>query len=457
VVALLTFGAWLLLGPEPRLPLALSAAIAVLIIACPCAMGLATPTAIMVASGRGAENGILPRDGAALETAARIDTVVLDKTGTITEGRPSVTAVHPAPGIGADEVLRLAAAVEAGSEHPLAEAIVRHAPSAAPDAADFEAISGRGATATVAGAVTTVGSEAFLRERGIDASPLARAAAAAAAEGQSTVFVGRGGQLVGMLTIADAPKRGAAEAIARLRDARLEVWMLTGDRRDTAVAIGARVGIGPDRILAEVMPEAKADAIGRLQADGATVAMVGDGINDAPALALADLGIAIGTGADVAVEASDVTLVGDDLRAVPTAVRLARATLRTIRQNLGWAFGYNVLLIPVAAGVLYPLFGIRLNPALAAGAMALSSVSVVTNSLRLRTARITSTTNERSPMAIQVNDPVCGMDVDLEAARAKGLVAEHDGTEYGFCGKGCLLEFRDDPERFFAPDYVPSM
>jgi Cu+-exporting ATPase len=297
-----------------------------------------------------------------------------------------------------------------------------------------------------------------MRESGIDPSPLAGVAATAAAEGQSTVFVGRGAQLIGLLTVADAPKRGAAEAIARLRDARLDVWMLTGDRRDTAVAIGARVGIGPDRILAEVMPDAKADAIARLKADGATVAMVGDGINDAPALALADLGIAIGTGADVAVEASGLTLVGSDLRSVPTALRLARATLRTIRQNLGWAFGYNIVLIPVAAGVLYPFFGIRLNPALAAGAMALSSVSVVTNSLRLRTARIAPTTNEeRSSMAIQVKDPVCGMDVDLEAARAKGLVAEHDGTEYGFCGKGCLLEFRDDPARFFAPGYVPSM
>jgi Cu+-exporting ATPase len=458
VVALLTFGAWLLLGPEPRLPLALGAAIAVLIIACPCAMGLATPTAIMVASGRGAENGILPRDGAALETAARVDTVVLDKTGTITEGRPSVTSVHPATGITPDDLLRLAAAVEAGSEHPLAEAIARHAPNPAAAATDFEAIAGRGVRGTLAGAVIIAGSERYLREQGIDPSPLGTAAAAAAAEGRSTVFVGRDAQLIGLLTIADAPKRGAAEAIARLRDARLDVWMLTGDRRDTAIAIGARVGIGPDRILAEVMPDAKADAIGRLQADGATVAMVGDGINDAPALALADLGIAIGTGADVAVEASDVTLVGDDLRSVPAAIRLARATLRTIRQNLGWAFGYNILLIPVAAGVLYPLFGIRLNPALAAGAMALSSVSVVANSLRLRTARITPTTNdERSAMAIQVKDPVCGMDVDLEAARAKGLVAEHDGTEYGFCGKGCLLEFRDDPGRFFRPDYVPSM
>ena len=458
VVALLTFGAWLLIGPEPRLPLALGGAIAVLIIACPCAMGLATPTAIMVASGRGAENGILPRDGAALEMAARVDTVVLDKTGTITEGRPSVTSVHPAAGIETDEVLRLAAAVEAGSEHPLAEAIVREVADAPSSAVDFVAVAGHGVQATVDDALIIAGSERFLRERGIDPGPLAPAAATAAAAGQSTVFIAREAQLVGLVTIADAPKRGAAEAIARLRDARLDVWMLTGDRRDTAVAIGARVGIGPDRILAEVMPDAKADAIRALQQRGAKVAMVGDGINDAPALALADLGIAIGTGADVAVEASDVTLVGQDLRSVPVAIGLARATLRTIRQNLGWAFGYNILLIPVAAGVLYPILGIRLNPAFAAGAMALSSVSVVANSLRLRTARIApTTTNERSQMAIQVKDPVCGMDVDLEAARSKGLVAEHEGTEYGFCGKGCLLEFRDDPARFFRPDYVPSM
>ena len=453
-IALLTFVAWMLVGPEPRLPFALSSAIAVLIIACPCAMGLATPTAIMVASGRGAEHGILARDGAALERAAGVDTIVLDKTGTITAGRPSVASVHPMPGISVEALLAVAAAAEAGSEHPLGEAILRHAAVDPERVTGFEAVPGLGVRAELAGEPLLAGSERLLLEAGLDPSPLHAAATSAAGEGQSMVFVARGRSLLGLVTIADAPNPGAAMAIEQLRAAGLDVWMLTGDRRATALAIAAAVGIGPERVMAEVLPDDKAQAIRALQATGARVAMVGDGINDAPALALADLGMAIGTGADVAVEASDLTLVGNDLRAVPAAVRLARATLRTIRQNLGWAFGYNLLLIPVAAGLLYPLFGIRLSPALAAGAMALSSVSVVANSLRLRMAPIQP---RSTTMTTTVKDPVCGMDVDLEAARGKGLVAEHDGTEYAFCGKGCLLDFRDDPERFFKPGYVPSM
>jgi Cu+-exporting ATPase len=387
VVAAATFAGWMLLGPEPRLTYALASAIAVLIIACPCAMGLATPTAIMVGTGKGAENGILIRDGAALERAQAITAVVLDKTGTITRGEPAVARIELRPGVSEAELLRLVAAAERGSEHPLAEAIVRHADGLGVEALEataFEAVAGRGVRATVDGSATLVGTEPFLVEAGVDVTPLRDAAAEMAADGASPVFVARDGGLLGLLAIADTVKPASAQAIARLQQAGLEVWMITGDRRATAEAIASQVGIGPDRILAEVMPADKAAKVEELQAAGAVVAMVGDGINDAPALAQADLGIAIGTGADVALEASDITLVGDDLGGVPTAVRLSRATMRTIRQNLGWAFGYNVVLIPVAAGLLFPVAGLLLSPALAAGAMALSSVSVVTNSLRLR-------------------------------------------------------------------------
>ncbi len=392
LVAAVAFALWMLLGPEPRLPSALTAAVAVLIIACPCAMGLATPTAIMVGTGKGAEAGILVRDGAALEQAQRITAVVLDKTGTITRGQPSVSALRPAAGTTDDELLRLAAAAERGSEHPLAEAIVRLATERgveAPVVTGFEAIPGGGVRATVEGRAVLIGSERLLVEGGVEVAALADVARQAAEAGETPVLVAADGLAIGLIAIADTLKPASAEAVRRLQAAGLAVWMITGDRAAVANAIGAQVGIGPERILAEVRPEEKAARVADLQAGGAVVAMVGDGINDAPALAQADLGVAIGTGADVAVEASAITLVGDDLRSVPAAIRLSRATMRIIRQNLGWAFGYNLILIPVAAGALFPLTGWLLSPALAAAAMALSSVSVVTNSLRLRGFRPT--------------------------------------------------------------------
>jgi len=386
-IAALTFVVWMLVGPEPRLPYALSTAIAVLIIACPCAMGLATPTAIMVGTGNGAEHGILVRDGAALEQAGAITAIVLDKTGTITRGEPAVTRIELAPGVSEAELLRITAAAERGSEHPLAEAIVRHADRLGVEsfeATSFEAVAGRGVRATVDGATILAGTDAFLAEAGIDTSSMSTATEQVAAGGASPVLVAREGRLIGLLGLSDTVKPTSADAVGRLRESGLDVWMITGDRRAAAETIAAQVGIGPERVMAEVLPGDKAAAVERLQRDGAVVGMVGDGINDAPALAQANLGVAVGTGADVALEASDITLVGDDLAGVPAAIRLSRATLRTIRQNLAWAFGYNVLLIPVAAGILYPVAGVLLSPALAAGAMALSSVSVVANSLRLR-------------------------------------------------------------------------
>ena len=386
-IAAATFAIWMAFGPEPRFTLALTAFIGVVIVACPCAMGLATPTAIMVGTGKGAEAGILVRGGEALEAAGGIDTVVMDKTGTLTLGKPAVTAVVAAPGFDLARVLDLAASLEQGSEHPLGEAIVRKARETElgfGKASGFEAIVGRGVGGELDGAQVLVGSARLLRERGVDVAALDGAAADQQANGATVVFVAVDGTAAGVIAIADPVKAESAEAVRSLRASGLDVWLLTGDSRVTAEAVAREVGIPAERVVAEVLPGDKDAVIERLQAEGHKVAMVGDGINDAPALARANLGVAIGTGADVAIEASDVTLVGGDPRLVGSAIALSRWTLRVIRQNLFWAFAYNVLLIPIAMGALFPAFGVTINPALAAGAMALSSVSVVTNSLRLR-------------------------------------------------------------------------
>jgi Cu+-exporting ATPase len=384
-LAVLTLAAWFAFGPSPIL--ALTAAISVLIIACPCALGLATPTAIMVGTGKAAENGVLVKGGDALEMARRIDTVVLDKTGTLTQGRPAVTELVPADGLTEGELLRLAAAAEVGSEHPLAEAIVARAEELGlvlPKAEAFGSTTGRGVEALVERREVLVGNRAMMDSAGTSPNGLGGHADGLAHEGATPMFVSVDGEVAGIIAVADTLRPESRDAVEQLEALGLEVWMLTGDNRATAEAIARQVGIRPDRVLAEVLPEEKAGKVGGLQDQGKTVAMVGDGINDAPALARSDLGIAIGTGTDVAMAASDVTLIGGDLRNIVAAISLSRKTVGKIKQGLFWAFAYNVALIPVAAGALFPFFGVLLSPVLAAAAMAMSSVSVVTNALRLR-------------------------------------------------------------------------
>jgi Cu+-exporting ATPase len=398
LLAVIAFGAWWLFGPEPRLTLALTAFIGVVIVACPCAMGLATPTAVMVGTGRGAEAGILFRGGDALEAAGKISVVAFDKTGTLTAGRPEVVTVDVAPGIDESALIDLAASLERGSEHPLGAAIVTRAKLdelGFRPVQEFEAIAGLGVVGRIDGHDVLVGNERLLRERGVDTAPLAADAERASGAGRTVAWVAIDGAAAGVLAIADPIKPEAAEALRRLDESGVESWLITGDAAATAHAVAAQVGIPADRVLAGVLPADKAGAIDRLRVGGRTVGMVGDGINDAPALATADVGIAIGTGADVAIEAAGITLVGGDPRGVAAAIDLSRATMSVVRENLVWAFGYNVLLIPVAMGVLVP-FGVVLGPALAAGAMALSSVAVVTNSLRLR-AFDTRSTSRRAP------------------------------------------------------------
>jgi Cu+-exporting ATPase len=387
-IALLAGAAWLVWGPSPSYLHALVAMVTVLIIACPCAMGLAVPTAVMVGTGRGAELGLLVRGGEALQRAEGIDVALLDKTGTITEGRPLVTETVLAPSAPKSVpdtwwLLRFAAAIERASEHPLAEAVVSATGNVdLPPAEDIEILVGRGVTGQVEGHRVAIGSEALLASLGVDAGPLEAAARAARERGATTVFVAVDGTLAGFLAVADPIRATSAAAVRDLVRLGVEVVLLTGDRRDTAEAVARQVGIA--RVEAEVSPEHKLDVVRRYQAAGRRVAMVGDGLNDAPALAAADLGVAMGGGTDVAMETASVTLMRSDPRGVAQALALTRRTMRIIRQNLGWAFIYNIICIPIAAGALYPAFGLRLSPTLAAAAMALSSVSVVSNSLRLR-------------------------------------------------------------------------
>ena len=389
LIALAAFAAWGLLGPEPRLAHGLIAAVAVLIIACPCALGLATPMSIMVGVGRGAGLGVLIKNAEALERLEKVDTLVLDKTGTLTEGRPSVTQIVAAPGFPEAELLRLAAGVERASEHPLALAIVAAAESkgvAIPQVSDFDSPTGKGALGTVEGRRIVLGAAPFLVEQGVDIAALASQADALRGDGATVIFAGIDGAPGGLLAIADPVKTTTPEALAALRHEGIRIVMLTGDNRTTAQAVAKRLGI--DEVEAEVLPDQKGAVVARLKREGRVVAMAGDGVNDAPALAAADVGIAMGSGTDVAIESAGVTLLKGDLTGIVRARRLSRATMANIRQNLFFAFVYNAAGIPVAAGVLYPVFGILLSPVIAAAAMALSSVSVITNALRLSRVKL---------------------------------------------------------------------
>jgi heavy metal translocating P-type ATPase len=385
VVAALTFFVWFVFGPDPALTFALVNAVAVLIIACPCAMGLATPTSIMVGTGRGAEMGVLFRQGEALQSLKDARIIALDKTGTLTKGRPVLTDLQIAEGHGRHEILALIASVEAKSEHPIARAIVEAAEAeklAIPDPTGFESVTGYGVRAMVDGRRVEIGADRFMARLGLDVIPFAATAARLAEDGKSPLYAAIDGRLAAIIAVADPIKSTTPEAIRALHDLGLKVALITGDNRRTAEAIARRLGI--DTVIAEVLPAGKVEAVRELKRTLGGLAFVGDGINDAPALAEADVGIAIGTGTDIAIEAADVVLMSGSLKGVPNAISLSHATIRNIRQNLFWAFAYNTALIPVAAGVLFPAFGLLLSPVLAAGAMAMSSVFVLGNALRLK-------------------------------------------------------------------------
>ncbi|GAB3197479.1 heavy metal translocating P-type ATPase [Nocardioides hungaricus] len=389
VVAIVAFLVWAVVGPEPRMAHALIVAVSVLIIACPCALGLATPMSIMVGVGRGAGLGVLIKNAEALEVTEKVNTLVVDKTGTLTEGKPSVTGIVPATGYDAEELLRLAAGVERASEHPLAMAVVNAATDAGltiPDVSDFDSPTGKGVLGTVEDRQVLLGSATFLGDNGIDTDVLAAEADRLRVNGATVIFAAVDEQVAGIVAIADPVKDTTPAALEALRDEGIEVVMLTGDNRVTAEAVARRLGI--DRVEAEVLPDHKSDIVTRLRAEGRVVAMAGDGVNDAPALAAADVGIAMGTGTDVAIESAGITLLKGDLTGIVRARKLSQATMANIRQNLMFAFVYNVAGIPIAAGVLYPAFGWLLSPMIAAAAMALSSVSVITNSLRLRVKQL---------------------------------------------------------------------
>jgi Cu+-exporting ATPase len=389
-IAIATFIVWNLVGPEPRFGHALLNAIAVLIIACPCALGLATPMAVMVGTGRGAHAGVLVKNAEAIQRFETVDTLVIDKTGTLTEGKPKLVAIEPADGIAEEELLRLAAAVEAHSEHPLAHAIVTAAEARGltiPAAENFASATGQGVSASVEGRKVAIGNAAMMRAAGADPASLETAADARRREGVGVMLVAVDGNIAGLLAVADPVREGAKEALATLHHEGLRIVMLTGDSRATAEAVAAKVG-GVDEVRAELRPEDKAAAIAEFQRIGGKVAMAGDGINDAPALAAADVGLAMGTGADVAIESAGMTLTGGDLAAIVRARRLSRATMRNIRQNLFFSFLFNGLGVPIAAGVLYPVAGLLLSPMIAGAAMALSSFTVVTNALRLNAVKL---------------------------------------------------------------------
>ncbi len=456
-IAVATFVVWFDVGPTPAFQFALVAAVAVLIIACPCALGIATPLSIMVATGKGAEAGVLIRSAEALETAHKLDVLILDKTGTLTKGHPDLTDIVTTPGFDDDELLTLVAAAEARSEHPLAAAVVAAAHDRSltvADADEFDSVTGKGVGATIGGRRVLVGNPRLLDDSGIDPAPLADAAATLAADGKTPMLVAVDGLTAGVVAVADTLKDDAAASVAALRRLGLEVVMLTGDNRRTAEAIARATGV--DRVLAEVLPGDKAAEVARLQGEGRTVGMVGDGINDAPALAQADVGIAIGTGTDVAIEAADITLISGQLAGLVTAIALSKATMRNIRQNLGFAFGYNALGIPLAAGVLYPFIGWRLNPMIAAAAMAASSLSVVTNANRLRrfhppaaaptpAAPVAAVIVDTPPA--QAIDPVCAMTV---TAAPPTLSFTADGRTWWFCSAGCRDTVAADPAAFIA-------
>ena len=384
-IAIITFIVWYFFGPHPALTYAFLNFVSVLIIACPCALGLATPTSIMVGTGKGAENGILIRGAEALETAHQLNTIVLDKTGTLTKGEPSVTDIIESDKFSKKEILTLAASAEKGSEHPLGESIVKKAKEenlSLLDSKNFLAIAGHGIEATIDSKRVLLGNLRLMEEKKVSLNGLSNKAEQLSNEGKTSMFLAVDGEVAGIIAVADTLKENSKKAVEALHQMGLEVVILTGDNQRTARAIAKQIGV--DRILAEVLPEMKAEEVRRLQSEGRKVGMVGDGINDAPALAQADVGIAIGTGTDVAMESSDITLIGGDLRGIVTAIALSKATIRNIKQNLFWAFAYNTVLIPVAAGILFPFFKILLDPILAAAAMAFSSVTVVSNALRLR-------------------------------------------------------------------------
>jgi len=462
-IALITFIIWYFVGPAPSLTFALLNFIAVLIIACPCALGLATPTAIMVGTGKGAENGVLIRSAEALERSHKIKVVLFDKTGTLTVGEPVVTGIIAVSPHSEDDILRLATSAERGSEHPLGEAIIRAASEKnleLANTADFKAIAGKGIEAEVEGSNLIMGNAALLAEKGLALGGLEEEAESLREKGNTVMFLAIDSSVAGLIALADTLKDNAKEVVAALHKMGTEVVMITGDNSHTANAVAAEAGIS--RALAEVLPENKAQEVRNLQREGKVIAMVGDGINDAPALAQADVGIALGTGTDIAMETGDITLIRGDLSGIVTAILLSRRTMRTIKQNLFWAFAYNIALIPIAAGILFLAFGQSgvpsglnfilgdygfLNPILAAAAMAASSITVVSNSLRLKGFKPAQIRGEGGVIMTNAIDPVCRMVVEISTAAGK---SEYKGETYYFCSAGCKKAFDENPEKYLA-------